>query len=224
MKTTLSILALGQLAFAQEAPNDAADEEPPKDIPAWGIYDDKTAESYDHEKHSMVWFSISGYKEDQQEKYLADYKITMTALRDRIDKEFPDRKYYVVFFDATQYVDHAKEGLNCQQIESKSCVTVIQAAEGEELEEVVYTKTLAGPELHPDGHAQADAQREDFFQFVSMVEKATKKDASEDDKKAAETYKHVPTYDSLDESLEGGEGEDEDNEEDEPWKDHADEA
>lgn len=163
------------------------------EVPDWGIYDDKTAEEYDHENDNMVWFSIKDYKKTSEKEISDKYMKTMTELKKQITTKFPDKKYHVVFFDSDTYADHAKEGLNCVDIETKSCISVIQAIkENENAEnppdEAVYTMPIEG-ELHAEG-AEADAQRAEFFKFVDLVETG-----SEEDKKK---HRHTPTFDFSD--------------------------
>lgn len=164
------------------------------EVPDWGIYDDKTAEEYDHENDNMVWFSIKDYKKTTQDEIINKYKTTMTALKKKITDKYPDKKYHIVFFDSDTYADHAKEGLNCTDIETKSCISVIQAIkESDEKDEnppdeAVYTMPIEG-DLFAEG-ADADAQREEFFKFVEKVE-----DGSEEDKAK---YRHTPTFDFSD--------------------------
>lgn len=225
MKTAL-FLALTHVALAEEEQIEAP-QEPPK---AWGIYDDQTAQLYDHEHHSMVWFSIAGYKKDQEDTYKQNYKETMTQLQTDIEAANPGTKYFVVFFDSAEYMDHAKEGLNCTDIEKKSCISVIQAVkmedgkEDEMPEEVVYTKHFDEP-LAEDKSSNAAAQRKEFLDFVTLIEKGAKKDASDADKDAANKFKHIPSFDSAGEdgSFDDGGKENDDDEDQDPFG-HTDEA
>lgn len=90
-------------------------------------------------------------------------------------------------------------------------------------EEVVYTKYFDGA-LEEDTSPNADKQRGEFLEFVNLIEKHSKQDATDEDKNAIAEYKHTPTFDSEGESYDPP-GDDAD--ENDPFEDkdgHADEA
>lgn len=201
----LTLLPLLAFAADDTTTDKPGEDEPKVEVPDWGIYDDKTAESYDHEQHSMVWFSISGYKPADQANVENNYRETMVQLKQMIAKEFPDKTYHLVFFDSETYADHAKEGLNCTDLANKSCISVIQAIkntnETEMPDENVYTKEIDDKVLHDKG-PEAEKQRNEFFEFVKLIETG-----KEEEKKK---YEHKPSFDSIDDSADadGPEGED----------------
>jgi len=197
MLTKIALLA----SIASEEPVADPAPPPPVEAPIWGAYTDETAELYEHEYVSMVWFSIKNehykktyydgnnnkkdIKETDAGSITSDYEKKMNELAKNIEKAV-GKKFYIVFFDTEEFKDHAVEGLNCK-VDTQSCVSVLKPMGGEdneEDEEVVYTKPLD----FDFEKLKDDAAAHDFvLNFVKDIES---KDAA-----ILEKYKFTPSFD-----------------------------
>jgi len=192
----LSKILLLPFILAEDAP-----EAPPSDAPLFGAYTEDTAESYDHDKMSMVWISFktadyqgwyydNDSKKDMQETSADSVTSTfgprMTKLAGEIEGAV-NKKYHIVFFDSKEYRDHAVEGLNCK-VDEQACVSVLlpMAGDKEDDEEVVYTKPFPG-----EFKSVEESSMNFILDFVKLVEsESTDKDE----------WKFTPSFDEDDEA------------------------
>jgi hypothetical protein len=193
----LSKILLASSIFAQD------DAPPPAEAPVFGPYTEETAEQYDHEAMSMVWISFktetyskhyyngeekkADMKETDATSISSVYGTRMKQLAEEIEKSL-SKKYHIVFFDTKEYKDHAIEGLNCKDVETDTCISVLLPMGGdekEEEEEVVYTRKLGA-----DLDVGNETQMKFILDFVKDVENKSPSIAE---------YKFTPSFEDEEE-------------------------